>query len=91
MRVNYDPKKGKRNIDIMNKEIGANHIQINSIRANESSQLQQEYRIADIGELPAADNDMEPMEAISHLEANVNPIMVNRVPVGEACSPCEII
>ena len=41
MRVNYDPKKGKRNIDIMNKEIGANHIQINSIRANESSQSQQ--------------------------------------------------
>ena len=29
---------------------------------------------------------MEPMEAVYHFEANVNPIMVNRVPIGEACS-----
>ena len=91
MRVNYDPKKGKRNIDIMNKDIRANHVQINSIRANESSQPQQEYGIADIEELPTADNGMEPMEAVSHFEANVNPIMVNRVPIGEACSPYEVI
>ena len=32
MRVNYDPCIGLRNIDIMYDEIGANHIQINSIR-----------------------------------------------------------
>ena len=37
MRVNYDPKKGVKNIDIMYNEIGANHIQINSIRVNEST------------------------------------------------------
>ena len=36
MRVNYDPKKGVKNIDIMYNEIGANHIQINSIRVNEA-------------------------------------------------------
>ena len=47
--------------------------------------------IADIEELPARYNDMKPIEAMSHLEANINPIMVNRVPIGEACSPYEII
>ena len=31
------------------------------------------------------------MEEVSYTEANVNPIMVNRVPIGEACSPYEII
>ena len=80
-----------KNIDIMYNEIGANHIQINSIRVNESTQPQQRYGIADIEELPTADNNMDEMETEFHSEVNVNPIMVNRVPIGEACSPYEVI
>ena len=91
MRVKYNSKKGKRNIDDMYKEIGVNHIQVNSIRANQYSQSQQRYGIADIEELPTADSNMEPIEEVSYTEANVNPIMVNWVPIGEACSPYEII
>ena len=91
MRVNYDPAKGRHNIDNLYKEVGVNNIQINSIRAEEYSQSQQRYRIADIEELPAADSNMETVDEASDTEANVNFIMVNRVPIGEACSPYEII
>ena len=91
MRVNYDPKKGVKNIDIIYNKIRANHIQINSIRVNESTQPQQRYGIADIEELPTADNNMDETETEFHSEVNVNPIMVNRVPIGEACSPYEVI
>ena len=91
MRVNYDPKKGVKNMDIMYNEIGTNHIQVNSIRVNESTQPQQRYGIADIEELPTVDIKMDEMEREVHSEVNVNPIMVNRVPIGEACSPYEVI
>ena len=91
MRINYDPKKGKRNIDNLYKEIGVNHIQVNSLRTNEYLQSWQKYGIADIEELQTADSNMEPIEEVSYTEANLNPIMVNRVPIGEACSPYEII
>ena len=87
MRVNYDPKKGFKNIDIMYNEIRANHIQINSIRVNEGTQPQQRYGIANIEEFPQADNDINSIETEVHGEVNVNLIMVNTVPIGEACSP----
>ena len=87
MRVNYHPKKRKRNIDNMYKEIRVNHVQIKSIRADKYSQSKQRYGIADIEELPAADSNMETVEEASYIEANVNFIMVNRVSIGEACSP----
>ena len=47
--------------------------------------------MADIEELPAADNNTEEMDTELHSEVNVNPIMVNRVPIGEACLPFEVI
>ena len=56
MRVNYDPSKGLRNIDIMYNEIGANHIQVKSRRVNEGTQPKQRYGIADIKELSKTDN-----------------------------------
>ena len=31
------------------------------------------------------------MEIENHGKVNVNPMMVNRVPIGEACSPYEVI
>ena len=71
--------------------MGVNNIQINSIRAEEYSQPQRRYGIADNEELPAADSSMDTVEEASYTEANVNPIMVNRVPIGKACSPYEII
>ena len=89
MRVNYDSKKGRRNLDNLYKEV--NNVQVNSIRVEESSQTQQRYGIADIEELPAADSYMETLDESPDPEANVNPILVNRVPIGKVCSPYEII
>ena len=75
---------GKRNLDNLFKEV--NNIQINTIRVEESSQPKQRFGIADIEEITDAYSigNLDP-------ETNVNPIMVNRVPIGKACSPYEII
>ena len=47
--------------------------------------------MADIEELPTADSNTDKIDTELHNEVNVNPIMVNRVPIGEACSPYEVI
>ena len=91
MRVNYDPKKGIKNMDKMYNEIRTNHIQVNSIRVNEDPQPQQRYRMPNIEELPTAGSNTDKIDTEFHNEVNVNPIMVNRVPIGEACSPYEVI
>ena len=91
MRVNYDPKKGLKNMDEMYNEIGTNHVQVNSIRVIEDPEPQPRYGMANIEELPVAENNTEEMDTGLHSEVNVNPIMVNRVPIGEACSPYEVI
>ena len=91
MRINYDPKRGLKNMDKMYNEIRTNHIQVNSIRVNEDPQPQQRYRMADIEELPTADSNTDEIDTELYNEVNFNPIMVNRVPIGEACSPYEVI
>ena len=91
MRVNKDTKRGIKNMDEMYNEIGTNHIQVNSIRVNEDPQPQQRYGMADIEELPTADSNTDEIDTELHNEVIVNPIMVNRVPIEEACSPYEVI
>ena len=86
MRVNYDPSKGRKNIDIMYEAIGADHVQVNSIRVKTSTQSQQRFGKAEIEELSYSDNEQERIEIENHGKAKVNPIMVNRVPIGEAWS-----
>ena len=81
MRVNHDPSKGINNMDIMYKAIGADHVQVNSIRVRPSSQSQQRFRIAEIEELSQTDDEQESPEGESHGEVNVYPIRVNRVPI----------
>ncbi len=87
MRENQDPSKGTRNMDMMYKAIGADHVQINSIRVRPTSSSQHKFGIAEIEELSQTDDEQESPERESHGEVNINPITVNRVPIGEACSP----
>merc|ERR1711895_162739 len=47
--------------------------------------------MANIKELPVAENNTKEMDAELQGEVNVNPIMVDKVPIGEACSPYEVI
>ena len=47
--------------------------------------------MANIEELPVAENNTEEMDAELQGEVNVNLIVVNRVPIGEACLPYEVI
>ena len=42
-------------------------------------------------ELPTAGSNMGKMDTKFHNEVNVNPIMVNRILIGEAGSPYEVI
>ena len=90
MKQNYDPKKGIKNIDELYNDIGSNHVQVNSVRIIRNQDPQPRSGIARIEELPAEDNDIEEINDEIQ-EVNVNPIMVNRVPIGEACSPYEVI
>ena len=90
MRQNYDPKRGLKNIDEMYNEIGSNHVQINSVRIIRNQDPQPRSEIACIEELPPEDNDIEEINDQIE-EANVNPIMVNRGPIGKACSPYKVI
>ena len=64
---------------------------VNSIRVRPNTQSQQRFGIAEIEELSQTDGEQESPEEESHGEVNVNPITVNRVPIGEACSPYEVI
>ena len=47
--------------------------------------------MANFEELPTVDSKTDEMDTEFHNEVNVNPIMVNRVPIEEACSPYEVI
>ena len=47
--------------------------------------------MAEIEELSQTDDEQESPEEENHGEVNVNPITVNRVPIGEPCSPYEVI
>ena len=90
MRQNYDPKRGLKNIDEIYNEIGSNHVQINSVRIIRNQDPQTRSGIACIEELPSEENYIEEINDESQ-EVNVNPIMVDHVPIGEACSPYEVI
>ena len=78
-------------MDMMYKAIGAEHVQINSIRVRPTSPSQQEFGMAEIEELPQSEEEQEISEEENHGEVNVNPITVNKVPIGEAFSPYEVI
>ena len=77
MKQNYDPKKGFKNINELYNGIGSNHVRVNSVKIIRN---QVPYRKNDIEEI----ND-------EYQEVKVNSIIVNRVPIGEACSPYEVI
>ena len=78
-------------MDEIYNEIGTNHVQVNSVRINNDPEPQTRNGLASIEELPAKENDREKIKDEMQGEVNVNPIMVNRVPIGEACSPYEVI
>ena len=64
---------------------------VNSIRVIEDPEPQPRYGMANIKELPAAENNTEEIDEELQGEVNVNPIMINRVPIGKACSPYKVI
>ena len=57
MRENHDPSKGISNMDLMYRAIGAEHVQINSIRIRPTSPSQQEFEMAEIEELPQLEEE----------------------------------
>ena len=47
--------------------------------------------MTEIEELPQTEEEQKSSEEKNHREVNLNPIRVNKVPIGEACSPYEVI
>ena len=88
MRVNHNPKIGVKNLDTMFSVLGTDHVQINSISIKTYNKP--EFGIAEIEELNQDDEENNPTTEYEE-EVNVNPITVNRVPIGKACSPYEVM
>ena len=88
-KVKHKYREGVKNLYIIN-TLGSDHIQINSITVASETKRKQEFGMADIEEL---DQEEEENDLImdDNEEANVNSIMVNRIPIGKACSPYEVI
>ena len=64
--------------------------QINSITIAPETQKKQTFGIADIVELDQ-DKEDDDTDAEINEEANINAIAVNKIPIGKACSPYEVI
>ena len=73
----------------MYRAIGTDHVQINTIRVKISKQSQQRPGTAEIEEFSQLDNEQENLKGEGHDE--VKPIIVNKVPIGEASSPYKVI
>ena len=70
--------------------LGLNHVQINSITVAPKTQRQQKFGMAEIEEVDQDEDDNNLMVDVNE-EANINSIMVNKIPIGKACSPYEVI
>ena len=90
MRANHNPKNGVRNLDTMFSALGTDHVQINSISITPETHKKPEFGMAEIEELDQDEEENDPTMEPNE-EANVNPITVNKVPIGKACSPYEVI
>ena len=90
MRINHDPKEGVKNLFTMINSLGSDHVQINSITVVPETQRQQEFGMADIEEIFQDEEDNNLIVDVNE-EANVNSITVNKIPIGKACSPYEVI
>ena len=88
MRFNHNPKIGVKNLDIMFNVLGTDHVQINSISIKTYNKP--EFGIAQIEELDHDNEENGPTTEYEE-EVNVNPITVNRIPIGKACSPYEVM
>ena len=90
MRAYHIPEKGLNNLKAMYSSLGSNHLQINSITIAPETQNKQKFGIADIVELDQ-DKEDDDTDAEINEEANINAIAVNKIPIGKACSPYEVI
>ena len=90
MRANHKPAKGPKNLHVMFNSLGSDHVQINSITTAPETQKKQEFGMADIIELDQDKEDDDTDVEIND-KANVNAITVNKIPIGKACSPYEVI
>ena len=90
MRANHRPEKGQGNLYAMYNSLGTYHVQVNSVTMEPETPREQEFGVADIIELDQDEENEDPITNTSE-EANVNTIMVNKIPVGRACSPFKVI
>ena len=75
----------------MLKAIGTEHMQINTIRINLDTQSQERSKTPEIEELSPLGDEQENSKGEGHGEANLKPITINEVPIGEAGLPYEVM
>ena len=90
MRANHQPEKGQEDLYAMYYSLGTDQVQVNFVTMEPDTQREQEFGVADIKELDQDEESEDPITDTSE-EANVNTITVNKIPIGRACSPFEVI
>ena len=78
-------------LEVMSEIIGASHLQINSIKLHESTQPLQDYDEIYTEKLSASYNNAEDMKIKGNEEGSISHILLNKIPIGEACLPYEVI
>ena len=90
MRENQDYKKGIENLFLMINALGKDHVIINTVSIIPEIQEQQVTGVTDVEELEPHEGDDEPSEIVED-QASIHSIMVNKIPIGKACSLYEVI
>ena len=90
MRQSFDYKKGLDNLFSMYEAHRKKHVKVNYVTASATKSSQDKFGVTEIIYLNQDDKD-ESQSDDNDLEAGVYSIRVNKISIGKACSPYEVM
>ena len=91
LRVNHDPSKKLNNIRIMYRVIGAEQVQVNTIRINSNTETQERSESPKSEELSPLGNKQWRAKEKRKYKESLEPITIKEIPIEKASSPYEVI
>ena len=91
LRVNHDPNKKLNNIRIMYRIIGAEQVQVNTIRINSNTRTQERSESPKSEELSPLGDKQGSSKEKGKCKASMEPITIKEIPIEKASSPYEVI
>ena len=84
--MNHDAKQGASNLYNMSKDLGQDNVRVNLVKTSTERQDTQAYGVANMEDLSDNKESEESRQVVDDL-ANIYSIKVNKIPIGQACSP----